>query len=350
MGNKIYENGELKKILVDGGYYDYQKQEYFFYIQDHLGNNRVVVNQNDSVVQRSDYYPFGMEFANNSGNNQPYKYNGKELDKMHGLNMYDYSARYVDPTYGRFTSVDPLAEMYYSISPYAYVGNNPIKFIDPTGMYWVDDESRDYAFELRSNMYRRISSYKKERTSKVEAILKDLQDGKTIKEEKFEEINSLSESISDLWEGTAELIQMELDADQGFAFKKTGGNVGGTDIRPNNVIEMEISGNGSSDNGVHESSHGYDLWKRGTDTDKNWDIGEIKAYGRQYSYNRSMPASYWGSVKNRCDITSSWVLRVYSFKDGSKNYLYADRLMSSYKKIFTPSEIEKMLDQARKNK
>ncbi len=53
---------------------------------------------------------------------------------MHGLNMYDYSARYTDPAYGRFTTVDPHAENYYSISPYAYVANNPMKYTDPTGM------------------------------------------------------------------------------------------------------------------------------------------------------------------------------------------------------------------------
>ena len=52
--------------------------------------------------------------------------------------MYDYSARYMEPAIGRFTSVDPLAEKYYSISPYAYVGNNPLKYIDPTGMYDID--------------------------------------------------------------------------------------------------------------------------------------------------------------------------------------------------------------------
>ncbi len=48
--------------------------------------------------------------------------------------MYDYSARYYDGALGRFTTVDPLAEKYYSWSPYAYCANNPIKFIDPTGM------------------------------------------------------------------------------------------------------------------------------------------------------------------------------------------------------------------------
>lgn len=75
-----------------------------------------------------------MEFADNKGQEaQPYKYNGKELDTKHGLNMYDYSARYYEPSIGRFRTVDPKAEKYYSISPYAYCYNNPLKYIDPTG-------------------------------------------------------------------------------------------------------------------------------------------------------------------------------------------------------------------------
>ncbi|WP_370525539.1 RHS repeat-associated core domain-containing protein [Dysgonomonas sp. 521] len=52
---------------------------------------------------------------------------------MHGVNLYDYSARYMDSQIGRFTSVDPLAEKYYSWSPYVYVANNPINAIDPRG-------------------------------------------------------------------------------------------------------------------------------------------------------------------------------------------------------------------------
>jgi RHS repeat-associated protein len=67
-------------------------------------------------------------------NEQPYKYNGKELDRMHGLNMYDYGARMYSPVIGRFTTMDPLAEKYYNISPYAYCANNPVNAIDPTGM------------------------------------------------------------------------------------------------------------------------------------------------------------------------------------------------------------------------
>ncbi|MDR2955001.1 MAG: hypothetical protein LBV43_07965 [Prevotella sp.] len=59
---------------------------------------------------------------------------------MHGLNLYDYSARYYESAIGRFTTVDPHAENYYSHSPYAYVGNNPIIRMDPTGMDWYEDE------------------------------------------------------------------------------------------------------------------------------------------------------------------------------------------------------------------
>jgi len=53
---------------------------------------------------------------------------------MHGLNLYDYSARYYESAIGRFTSVDPLAEDFYNWSPYTYTFNNPLRFTDPTGM------------------------------------------------------------------------------------------------------------------------------------------------------------------------------------------------------------------------
>ena len=137
VGNKIYENGTLKRILIDGGYIE--GNLYHYYLTDHLGNNRVVVNASGTLVQKNHYYPFGSIFAGTTGpDKQPYKYNGKELDQMHGLNLYDYSARYYESAVGRFTSVDPLAEKYYSWSPYSYVGNNPIKLIDPDGKDWVD--------------------------------------------------------------------------------------------------------------------------------------------------------------------------------------------------------------------
>ena len=131
-GNVIYENGVQKLLLTEEGYVTLADKKYHYYLKDHQGNNRVVVSQTGAVEETNHYYPFGGLFASTSSV-QPYKYNGKELDTTKGLNLYDYGARMYDPTLGRFTTMDPMAEKYYSVSPYAYCGNNPVKYIDPDG-------------------------------------------------------------------------------------------------------------------------------------------------------------------------------------------------------------------------
>jgi RHS repeat-associated protein len=87
------------------------------------------------VEQVNDYTPFGVQMKNSFAetSDQRYKYNGKELDRMLGLDLYDYGARFYDARIARWQTIDPLCEKYYSISPYAYCANNPILFIDPDG-------------------------------------------------------------------------------------------------------------------------------------------------------------------------------------------------------------------------
>lgn len=149
IGNKIYENNTLKRILIDGGYIE--NETYYFFLTDHLGSNRVIADASGTVIQRNHFYPFGMSFADNENpEKQPYKYNGKELDLFHGLNWYDYLARGMDPAAGRFTSIDPLCEKYYHISPYAYCGNNPINRIDPDGLDWF--RAKDYSIQFDPNI------------------------------------------------------------------------------------------------------------------------------------------------------------------------------------------------------
>ena len=61
----------------------------------------------------------------------PYQFNGKELDSVTGL--YNYGARYYDPSLSVWTGVDPLADQFAGWSPYNYTMNNPINMIDPDG-------------------------------------------------------------------------------------------------------------------------------------------------------------------------------------------------------------------------
>ena len=136
VGDKIYEDGVLSRMLIEGGYVDYSGETpiYHTYLTDHQGNVRVVVDENAAVKQVNHYYPYGALFAESTnGNVQPYKYNGKELDRMHGLDWYDHGARHNDAAIGRWHVMDPLCEKYYDVSPYAYCAGDPVNAIDPDG-------------------------------------------------------------------------------------------------------------------------------------------------------------------------------------------------------------------------
>ena len=147
-GSLMMKNGWIDKSQFEEGYcqaVEYsgnasQDDIYFYYYdRDHLGNIRQVVKAgrttNGPVVQTMDYYPFGAQLCDGSADNevQSRKYNGKELDKMHGLNTYDYGARQYNPVTARWDRVDQLAERKPWQSPYVYGRNNPVRYIDPDG-------------------------------------------------------------------------------------------------------------------------------------------------------------------------------------------------------------------------
>ena len=142
------KNGRVDKLQFDEGYClaesyagnTSQDDIYFcYYDRDHLGNVRQVIRAdritNGTLLQKMNYYPFGAQLCDGStdSNAQSRRYNGKELDRMHGLNTYDNGARQYNPVTARWDRVDPLCEKYYGISPYAYCGGNPTNAIDLHG-------------------------------------------------------------------------------------------------------------------------------------------------------------------------------------------------------------------------
>ena len=170
-GNLVYADDTLKYILFDGGLIamDGSSPEYLFFLRDHLGSTRVVARSNGKAVQVNHYYPYGMAYASGrmSGNaeahpvtgeggnvidgdleiggetggmelarpgaSQPYRFLGNELYTSNSLGLYDFSARMYDPALGRFLSVDPMAEGYRHLSPYAYCAGNPVVYVDKDG-------------------------------------------------------------------------------------------------------------------------------------------------------------------------------------------------------------------------
>ncbi len=133
-GNAIYENGELKMLLNEAGYVSMPDKKFHFYIKDHQGNIRAVADAEGNVEEVNDYYPLGGLMSGTASNGfQPYKYNGKELERANGLDEYNYGARRYDPMLGRWHAPDPMAEQYSGVSPYVYCLNNPLKYVDPIG-------------------------------------------------------------------------------------------------------------------------------------------------------------------------------------------------------------------------
>ena len=113
---------------------------YYYYIKDHLGSTCVVVDESGTVNEAYEYYPFGSIARSalvNKLNKTDEKFTGKELDNENGENLYYFGGRYYFGALGRWTGVDPVAEKEPGISPYAYVGNNPLLFIDPNGQFKV---------------------------------------------------------------------------------------------------------------------------------------------------------------------------------------------------------------------
>ena len=135
--NLVYDNDNISAILFDGGYASVDDDNgivMHFYVKDHLGSNRLVVDGNGNIEEVNHYYPFGALMGDRCGvSRNNYKYIGKELDTMYGWNMQDHEARWYDPVVGRWMVTDPLQEIYRNVSSYSNVLNNPLRLIDPDG-------------------------------------------------------------------------------------------------------------------------------------------------------------------------------------------------------------------------
>ena len=141
-GSLVIKNGTLDKLLVPTGYVAANGNitsngQYVYFVKDHLGSIRATVAQNGTVLERYWFGPYGDDVpapgqttVQTSTTDNPYRFSGKERTPAD----YDFGARrYLPFRVPRWTAMDPMAEKYFPITPYAYCAGDPVNYWDPEG-------------------------------------------------------------------------------------------------------------------------------------------------------------------------------------------------------------------------
>ncbi|WP_146917284.1 RHS repeat domain-containing protein, partial [Flavobacterium columnare] len=274
------------------------EKDIFYYHSDHLGSTSYISTMNGQLSQHVEYIAFGeVLFEEHSSSfSMPYLFNGKELDRE--TNLSYYGARYLDMKTSLWLNIDPLAEKYPNISPYAYVANNPVNAIDPDGrdiIFVVNKDGKDLQYTYRNRnfyhdgkrynpgkenvsktMYRVLSVYRKIEASKdknLKGILHHLENSETshyiygntqgenfVMAEKGMKRDPKTKKIVD---GKTLYTRTQLDLDE----------KGGNDFKGIGETDMTTV--------VHETRHQYDhdIDNMGDNSDKNNqnDPAEIRA-------------------------------------------------------------------------
>ena len=114
---------------------NHNEHDVYFYHSDHLGSASWITDNSGIAVQHLQYLPYGEPFVDQrmSGYNERFTFTGKERDEETGYGYF--GARYMDyELTTMWLSVDPMADKYPFISPYAYCAWNPVRLVDPDGM------------------------------------------------------------------------------------------------------------------------------------------------------------------------------------------------------------------------
>ena len=195
----VYSNDTLEYILTPTGYID-RDGNYYHYQKDSRGSVRTVLDGAGLVVERNDYYPYGMLMDGVSKSVQPYKFGGKELDRIGGINHYDFHARQLQLPIPHFYQQDPYADKYPHLSPYLYCAANPLRYIDPSGKIVINNnginfnrrlgEVRKYIGQPFKDIYARLQDdkektfviidYNNQNSTNYEINTVETKDGKTV--------------------------------------------------------------------------------------------------------------------------------------------------------------------------
>jgi RHS repeat-associated protein len=141
---ELGEKGNPRAIYVHGPGIDrplamLRDGQWYFYHPDRLGSIKLLTDSQGKITTVYDYDAFGKIRSQQGSIPNPFTYTGREREE--GQDLYYYRARYYDPHIGRFLSPDvmpPNLGKPFSLNPYLYARNNPLRFIDPLGLDWFE--------------------------------------------------------------------------------------------------------------------------------------------------------------------------------------------------------------------
>jgi RHS repeat-associated protein len=132
---EVKDGSPIRYIFANNLRITMQKNDTLTYFhKDHLGSSNAMTNAEGKEISSAEYLPYGLTRGDVGITQSSYQFTDQELDTETGL--YNYDARLYDPIVGQFVSVDSIVPDWYdpqSLNRFAYVRNNPVKYVDPSG-------------------------------------------------------------------------------------------------------------------------------------------------------------------------------------------------------------------------
>ena len=245
--------------------------------------------------------------------------------------VYSYTyfgARYMDhELMTMWLSVDPMADKYPSISPYAYCAWNPVKLVDPDGKMWKDSTDAKVATEIRSSVMQRISDIESSINSCQQKIDKRMAKGKNVDEQLFQlsELQNQKLLLEDFVKGIDQLEQSE---DVVFTFNPTRGDYHEVSLYMTDEYSINYQ-SGNDGNLVHETTHAIQLYRINFCSAKSMSPNEMEmnAYSTQYSFMPSSVSVLYNDsgISPSSKIPLAWVKGLYFIRNGKKKYPYDEK-------------------------
>jgi RHS repeat-associated protein len=310
-----------------------------YFITDHLGSTRVIVDNSGVIKEQKDYYPFGKEHENPNliTSTNRWGFSGKEKQTVKDLGYLDFGARMLSNSeIPLFTTQDPLAEKYYSVSPYAYCGNNPVNRIDPNGMEWLNKRDEEIAKRLQQEIANRDKSLAKQEQKINTQIEKITNNSKWSDEKKNKEVAKQQEKLDNVQEQRTHLSALndgitQLGSSKTIYTFNTVKEGTTALLSSNSDGTIVINNYGTAGNRAHETTHAiqYDndeisfspLGSNNVKFHSDYRVLELQAYRTEYSItNGIVPSSDAKYPRTIFGITLQWLYKLKDINTGTYRY------------------------------